>query len=218
MAVELLTFGEMVTEFGYEVGELDLNNTRWVEVVRKAWINAGQLDFVQKTRCLEKTFTSTVAADTTDVELDQRIFADGMYYLSWVDSDDDETRLDEYHPAIESGAIDEGAAPSRFYRVGNTFYFDPYPNVAGSLKTVGQRKPDELSATTDQSLIPATWRRAPVLFAVAKAHREDGETNSYMMTMGEYNEQVKDCKRVMKMRRKQRKPGWRIPRTIRMRP
>jgi hypothetical protein len=179
MAVHLITLDDMLDEFGRRVGEPVITDTRWEEPVRTQWLNLGQSEVCEYTRCLEEDWTSSVgiwaSSGNEVVTLPNNCYPDGIIAIWWVDSSDNMTRLTVKHQKFENIKNTDTGTPSKIFQVGDNLHLMPLPDAAGTVRIHGERMPDELSDGTDQSLIPAPYRDLPVMYAVIQAWKDDGE-------------------------------------------
>ncbi len=218
MAVFTDTLGDMITKFGYYVGETNINNTHWGRDARISFINEAQLDAVTETRCLEETWTSTVAAYSSSGDevktLPDSLYEDGILEIYWLDSSDVYHPLREYHPRFKSIQNDGTGTPVQFFRVGRNIHLMPKQDATGSLVIIGQRMPDELVEDEDTSLIPAAYRHICSLGAARVAFLEDDEYGKADRMLMEYGRLMKQLKKYSRGLRSKRKARFILPRSL----
>jgi hypothetical protein len=208
MAVYTDTLSNMIADFGYLVGEPNINNTRWNKDARKRLLNLAQLNVVNETRCLEEEWESDVSAwvsaDDEILALPAEFFDDSILDIYWKDSSDDYHPLSEYHPRFKSVQNDDTGTPSQFFRIGRNIHLMPKPDADGSVVMIGQRLPDALINSTDESLVPAGWRILIAQYAAAQAFDEDSEHNKADRMWQRYYVGIKELKKWARGRRSKR--------------
>lgn len=218
MAVQLVTLEDMTNALGRLVGEPSADDSRWVNACRVAWINEGQLDFVEQTRCLEEDWTSAitawVSAGDEIVALPSNCFDDGILNIYWMDSNSDYHELKEMHPRFDSIQNDDTGTPNKFYRVGSNIHLMPLPDADGTVVLLGQKMPDELEQDSDQTLIPAAYRKGPVQYAAHLAFLDDDEYAKADRIQALYLQTVRRGKKYAKGLRSKRGSKFVLPRII----
>jgi hypothetical protein len=218
MAVFTDTVADMIQEFGYLVGEPNINNTRWGRDARLRFLNMAQLDAVTMTRCLENTFDSAVSAWVNDgdekVTFGAKFYNDGILEIYWLDANGDYHPLAEFHPRFQTIQNDTIGQPNEFYRVGNNFYLMPKPEADGTVVIIAQQLPNELVNDSDTSLIPEAYRTICVLGAVKRAFREDDEYGKGDRTEVEYASILKELKKYSRRMRSKRKTQMIMPQNL----
>ena len=218
MAVHLITLDDMLDEFSRRVGN-PRGNTRWDEsTTQTQWINLGQTEVVEETRCLEEDWTTSVAAWSSSgdeiVTLPNNCYPDGIAAIWWVASSSNLTRLTEIHAKFDNIKNTDTGTPTKFFKVGDNIHLMPLPIAAGTVRIHGEKMPDELSysdRSTDQSLIPAPFRDLPVMYALIQAWTEDSEFDKAMFEERRYWQKIKRLRKMVQARRsKTRQPrfGW----------
>jgi len=216
MAVHLITLDDMLDEFAHRVGN-PRGNTRWDEsTTQTQWINLGQTEVCEETRCLEEDWTSSVAAWSASgdeiVTLPNNCYSDGIVAIWWVDSNGNMTRLNEIHTKFDNITNTDTGTPAKYYKVGDNIHLMPLPSEAGTVQIHGERMPDELTyanRTTDQSLIPAPFRDLPVMYAMIQAWTDDAEFNKAALEERRYLQKIRRLKTMAQARRsKGRQPRF----------
>ena len=217
MAVILLTRSDLEDAFYRMVGESS-GNSRWDSDDAVHWLQEGQLDIVNATRCLEETWSSTVTAYSSSgdevLALPNNLFDDGILQIYWVDSSSDYHELSETHPRFATIQNDDTGTPSEFFRVGSNINLKPKPDAAGTVVIVGHKMPDSLTATSSQSLIPAQFRKLIAQYAAWMAFSEDAEHEKAFSMMREYEQGIKELKKWAKKRRSKRTSRMVMPYTL----
>jgi hypothetical protein len=203
----------MLSEFGRRVGEPVASNSRWDDTTRTQWLNLGQTEVVEYTRCLEEDWTTSVPAWVSEgdeiIALPNNCYPDGIIQIWWIDSAGCMTRLSEMHAKFDTIKNTETGTPTKFFKVGDNIHLMPLPDAGGTVRIIGERMPDELSASTDQSLIPAPFRDLPVMYAVIQAWTDDGELAKADREERQYWTKMKRLRAVTQARRsKTRQPRF----------
>ncbi len=204
MAVFILTLGEMRAEVYARLGEVS-GNSRWDDTIIDRWLNLGQTEVVRKTRCLEEDYTVIVPAYTSAgdevLAFQNNLFMDGIHAIWWVDSDDNMARLRWRIAKFDSIKNTDTGTPSSAFSIGNNIHLMPLPVAAGTVRIIGERMPNALTADSDVSLLPPSWRDLPVMYAVLRATTEDHEFVSRQLVEQEYREGLRDLKKATNLRR-----------------
>lgn len=216
MAVHLLTLDEMLDEFAHRIGN-SRGNTRWDESsTQTQWINLGQNEVCEETRCLEEDWTSSVTSWISSgdevVTLPNSCYSDGIMQIWWVSSSDDMTRLSEIHAKFDNIKNTSTGTPTKFFKVGDNIHLMPLPSADGTVRIHGERMPDELlyaNRGTDQSLIPSPFRDLPVMYALIQAWTEDSEFDKAVLEERRYWQKIKRLRKMVQARRtKTRQPRF----------
>lgn len=218
MAVFADTVTDMITDFGYMVGEPDINNSRWGRAARLRFLNLAQLNAVNKTRCLEEEWSSTVTAFSSAGDeifaLPPNLYDDGIIEIYWKDSSGDYHPLSEFHPRFKNIQNDDTGTPSQFFRIGGNIHLMPKQDAAGTIIIIGQKMPDELVNNNDTSLIPESYRHVCPLGATKMAFREDDEYGKSDRTDMEFRDVMRDLRKYANKMRSVRTPRMRLPHSL----
>lgn len=163
-----MTLSEYRTDLQRALGNLGLTNT---ELDR--YINHGYLDIVGGV-----DFSALEAVETQALTIGTREYAvpDDTLMIKMVVNDTQNDIL-EFVPVTEfyRRRVVVNAAPEEWTRLGNEIQVNPPPDAADDLHIIYKVAPDELTADTDEIVIPSIWDPAVLHMAVFYGLMAKGE-------------------------------------------
>ncbi len=165
-------------------------------------IYEAQLEIQQETKITEATDTSITTVNGTRtysmpsnwIDL-KRVEWNGIP-LELIDFDlDDQITGDR--PDTSSTA-----EPSSYFLWNETIYLRPVPGEAQTLKLIGHKQPDDITAGTDTLLTPSMFHYVLIDYVVSEMAFKDTNTNSGLYYAGKFQKGVEKIKRWVARRRR----------------